>query len=92
MVCDDPRVITRHYLRPGGNLRLREEPAPQASIDLECDTGRLFMQMQYGRRDIARRIRPTDRVNHLSEAAIGRATTERELTVVGLHPAGFFDG
>jgi hypothetical protein len=56
------------------------------------DTGRFFLQMQYGRRDIAQRLRTTDRVNHLSEAAIGRATTERERTVVGLHPAGFFDG
>lgn len=56
------------------------------------DTGRFFLQMQYGRRDIAQRLRTTDRVNHLSEAAIGRAATERERTVVGLHPAGFFDG
>ncbi len=56
------------------------------------DTGRFFLQMQYGRRDIAQRLRTTSRINHLSEAAIGRATTERERTVVGLHPAGFFDG
>ncbi len=56
------------------------------------DTGRFFLQMQYGRRDIAQRLRTTSKVNHLSEAAIGRASTERERTVVGLHPAGFFDG
>ena len=56
------------------------------------DTGRFFLQMQYGRRDIAQRLRTTDRVNHLSGAAIDRATTERERTVVGLHTAGFFDG
>jgi hypothetical protein len=56
------------------------------------DTGRFFLQMQYGRRDIAQRLRTTDQVNHLSEAAVGRAATERERTVIGLHPAGFYDG
>lgn len=56
------------------------------------DTGRFFLQVQYGRRDIAQRLRTTDRVNHLSADALGRATTERERTVVGLHPPGFYDG
>lgn len=56
------------------------------------DTGRFFLQMQYGRRDIAQRLRPTDSVNHLSDAARARASTARERTVVGLHPAGFYDG
>jgi hypothetical protein len=56
------------------------------------DTGRFFLQVQYGRRDIAQRIRPTSRVNHLSAEAVARAVTERERTVVGLHPPGFFDG
>lgn len=55
------------------------------------DEGRFFLQMQYGRRDIAQRLRTTDLVNHLTDDAIGRATTERERTVVGLHPPGFFD-
>ena len=56
------------------------------------DTGRFFLQAQYGRRDIAQRLRTTDVVNHLSADAIARAGTERERTVVGLHPAGFYDG
>ena len=56
------------------------------------DTGRFFLQMQYGRRDIAQRLRTTDRVHHLSDAAVARADTERARTVVGLHPAGFYDG
>jgi hypothetical protein len=30
-------MITRRYLKRGGNLRLRDEPAPQASVDLERD-------------------------------------------------------
>ena len=56
------------------------------------DTGRFFLQMQYGRRDIAQRLRTTDRVHHLSSEAVERAVTERDRTVAGLHPAGFYDG
>jgi ectoine hydroxylase-related dioxygenase (phytanoyl-CoA dioxygenase family) len=55
------------------------------------DEGRLFLQVQYGRRDIAQRLRTTDIVNHLSPEAIARALTDRERTVVGLHPPGFYD-
>lgn len=57
-----------------------------------ADTGRFFLQVQYGRRDIAQRLRTTDDANHLSADAITRAESERERTVVGLHPAGFYDG
>jgi len=39
------------------------------------DTGRFFLQVQYGRRDIAQRLRPTAQVNHLSPEAIARAGT-----------------
>jgi hypothetical protein len=56
------------------------------------DTGRFFLQVQYGRRDIAQRLRTTDVVNHLSSDAADRAISDRERTVVGLHPAGFYDG
>lgn len=56
------------------------------------DRGRFFLQVHYGRRDIAQRIRPTDAVNHLSEQAIARAQSEREKTVIGLHPRFFYDG
>jgi ectoine hydroxylase-related dioxygenase (phytanoyl-CoA dioxygenase family) len=53
--------------------------------------GRYFLQVHYGRRDIAQRIRTTDSVNHLSPEAIARATTERGRTVVGLHQPSFYD-
>jgi ectoine hydroxylase-related dioxygenase (phytanoyl-CoA dioxygenase family) len=56
------------------------------------DQGRFFLQVQYGRRDIAQRIRLTSDVNHLSDEAIARAVTDRERTLVGLHAAGFYDG
>lgn len=55
------------------------------------DQGRFFLQIQYGRRDIAQRLRTTDDINHLSEQAIARALTDRHKTVVGLHPPGFYD-
>ena len=53
--------------------------------------GRFFLQVHYGRRDIAQRIRPTAEVNHLSQAAIARAQTPRERALVGLHPIRFYD-
>lgn len=55
------------------------------------DEGRFFMQVQYGRRDIAQRLRTTDKVNYLSPEAVQRAVTPRERTVIGLHPPGFYD-
>jgi hypothetical protein len=54
--------------------------------------GRYFLQVHYGRRDIAQRIRTTAEVNHLSDEAIARATTERERTLLGLHEPFFYDG
>jgi ectoine hydroxylase-related dioxygenase (phytanoyl-CoA dioxygenase family) len=54
--------------------------------------GRFFLQCHYGRRDIAQRILTTDEVNHLTPEAIARAETDRERTLIGLHPAFFYDG
>jgi ectoine hydroxylase-related dioxygenase (phytanoyl-CoA dioxygenase family) len=54
--------------------------------------GRLFLQVHYGRRDIAQRIRPTAVVHHLSDDAVARARTPRERSVVGLHDPYFYDG
>ena len=56
------------------------------------DPGRMFVQCHYGRRDIAQRIRPTSVINHLSKDALARAQTQRERTLVGIHPLGFYDG
>jgi ectoine hydroxylase-related dioxygenase (phytanoyl-CoA dioxygenase family) len=56
------------------------------------DPGRMFIQCHYGRRDLAQRIRPTSVTNQLSEDALARARTQREQTLVGLHPLGFYDG
>jgi ectoine hydroxylase-related dioxygenase (phytanoyl-CoA dioxygenase family) len=54
--------------------------------------GRYFVQVHYGRRDIAQRIRTTAEVNQLSDHAIARAKTERERTLIGLHEPFFYDG
>lgn len=54
--------------------------------------GRFFLQTNYGRREVAQRVRPTDVVNHASEDAIARAGTPRERQLIGLHPPAFYDG
>ena len=56
------------------------------------DQGRFFLQVHYGRRDIAQRIRTTSQTNQLSDEAIARATTTREQTVIGMHQPFFYDG
>ena len=52
----------------------------------------LFLQVHYGRRDIAQRIKTTDSVNHLEPKAIERIDSERERLLFGLHPMSFYDG
>jgi hypothetical protein len=54
--------------------------------------GRVFLQTNYGRRDIAQRIFPTALVNHASDAARARAATPREQQLIGLHDPSFYDG
>ncbi len=56
------------------------------------DSGRYFLQIHYGRRDIAQRIKPTEIVSHVEDATKERFTSERQKTMVGLHPTGFYDG
>jgi ectoine hydroxylase-related dioxygenase (phytanoyl-CoA dioxygenase family) len=56
------------------------------------DHGRSFLQVHYGRRDIAQRILTTAQANQLSPEAVARAGTERERRVIGLHPPFFYDG
>lgn len=54
--------------------------------------GRFFLQTNYGRREIAQRVRPTSMVNHASRSAIKQARTTRERQLIGLHPQWFYDG
>jgi hypothetical protein len=52
----------------------------------------LFLQVHYGRRDIAQRLHPTAQTNQVSEEAIARATSPRLRQLIGLHAPFFYDG
>jgi hypothetical protein len=54
--------------------------------------GRYFLQVHYGRRDIAQRIRTTGESHQLSDEAIERARTDRDRRLIGLHEPYFYDG
>ena len=56
------------------------------------DKGRFFLQVHYGRRDIAQRLIPTSEVNQICDAAMARLSDDREKQLLGLHPVGFYDG
>ncbi|HIG59388.1 MAG TPA: hypothetical protein EYQ22_00715 [Gammaproteobacteria bacterium] len=59
---------------------------------LEGDTGRFFLQVHYGRRDIAQRLHTTDNSNQISATARGRIQSQREAQLFGLHAPLFYDG
>lgn len=75
-----------------GDIALFVSDAWHRGTPADGGTGRLFLQVHYGRRDIAQRIRTTDEVNHLSPEAIAWADTDRRRTVIGLHAPYFYDG
>jgi hypothetical protein len=54
--------------------------------------GRFFLQVHYGRRDIAQRIRTTAETHHLAPEAVARARTPRQRSLAGLHDPYFYDG
>jgi ectoine hydroxylase-related dioxygenase (phytanoyl-CoA dioxygenase family) len=56
------------------------------------DRGRFFLQVHYGRRDIAQRLRTTDVASQLSADALRRARSARQKTLIGLHSPGYYDG
>ena len=59
---------------------------------LEDDAGSLFLQIHYGRRDIAQRIRTTSNSGQLAPDTVARAKTFRDQTIIGLHKPFFYDG
>jgi ectoine hydroxylase-related dioxygenase (phytanoyl-CoA dioxygenase family) len=54
--------------------------------------GRCFLQVHYGRRDVAQRVRTTAEVNHVSAEAAARARGDRQRTILGLHDPFYYDG
>lgn len=75
-----------------GDVALFVSDAWHRGTPADGGSGRLFLQVHYGRRDIAQRIRTTDEVNHLSSDAIEHAATDRLRTLAGLHHPYFYDG
>ena len=83
-----PRVLVAE----AGDVALFVSDSWHRGTPASGGTGRLFLQVHYGRRDIAQRLRPTSEVNHLTPEAIGRAVTPRQQQLVGLHDPFFYDG
>jgi ectoine hydroxylase-related dioxygenase (phytanoyl-CoA dioxygenase family) len=54
--------------------------------------GRYFLQVHYGRRDLAQRVRTTAQVNHVAPEALARARGARQRSILGLHDPAFYDG
>ena len=59
---------------------------------VEEDTGRFFLQVHYGRRDIAQRLHTTNNSNQISTTARARIQSQREAQLLGLHAPMFYDG
>jgi hypothetical protein len=57
----------------------------------EHSNGRHFLQINYGRREIAQRILPGAVLNPANDAARARARTLRERQLLGIHDQGFYD-
>lgn len=53
--------------------------------------GRHFLQVNYGRREIAQRVLPGEVLNPADEGARARAKTLRERQLLGIHEQGFYD-
>ena len=88
----DGRAAGAHRSRARATSRCSCPTAWHRGLPATADgRGRYFLQVHYGRRDIAQRIRTTDQANHLSPEAIERAKTERERTLAGLHDPFFYD-
>ena len=58
----------------------------------ETHPGRFFLQIHYGRRDIAQRVKATHDLNHVDKPAMARIESDRERLLLGLHHQGFYDG
>lgn len=75
-----------------GDVALFVSDAWHRGVPAQGGDGRMFLQVHYGRRDIAQRIRTPDVAHQLSPEAVERARTQRERELVGLHTAFFYDG
>ncbi len=75
-----------------GDVGMFVSDAWHRGLPASAGRGRYFLQVHYGRRDIAQRIRTSDDANQLSPEAVARASDDRARTLAGLHPPFFYDG
>jgi hypothetical protein len=81
-----------HVIASAGDVALFVSDAWHRGVPAQPDgTGRFFLQVHYGRSDIAQRLRPTDVAHQLSAEAIERAGDKRSRHLVGLHEPFFYD-
>ena len=92
LTCDGrpPAMLTAR----AGDVALFVSDCWHRGLPAEGGLGRYFLQVHYGRRDIAPRLRTSDAANQLSSEAIARARagSERDQQLVGLHAPMFYDG
>ncbi len=82
-----------HVVAKAGDVALFVSDAWHRGLPArEGGSGRYFLQVHYGRRDIAQRLRTTEVANQLTDDAIARATGARARALVGLHDPFFYDG
>jgi ectoine hydroxylase-related dioxygenase (phytanoyl-CoA dioxygenase family) len=74
-----------------GDVSLFVSDAWHRGLPARGGRGRCFLQVHYGRRDIAQRLRPPWETHQLTPEAVQRADTERTRTLVGLHDPFFYD-
>ncbi len=86
------RTAVSHIVRAGDVGMFVSDVWHRRMPATERGKGRLFLQINYGRRDIAQRVLPCDAVNHVREEARARALTPRQQRLIGIHPAHFYDG
>ncbi len=75
-----------------GDVALFVSDVWHRGLPADGGSGRFFLQVHYGRRDVAQRIRTAAVANQLSAEAVARARTGRERSLVGLHAPMFYDG
>lgn len=88
----DGRDAVEHVVRAGDVGFFVSDVWHRRSLPTADSKGRLFLQANYGRRDIAQRLRPNDECLQVQPATLAMAASERERSLLGRHPPGFYDG
>lgn len=83
--------VTRLLAKAGDVAMFVSDVWHRRMPSLPGDPGRFFLQVHYGRRDLAQRLLLTADANQLSDEAIERAETKRHRTLIGLHDPFFYD-